>query len=308
MVITHIGGEVYALLASFLWSLSAVLFERLGKKIRPIEMNLLKGTFAAILLSATLFFLREPLTGLNPLGLVVLVISGAVGIGIGDTAYFEALKDLGARQTLLLGTLAPPMAALLALIFLREALQPIAWLGILITVGGVAWVIAEQKKSNGIVPSAASSVERNVARGVAFGVLASLSQAGGLVLSRYAFSFTTVSSLQSAILRLVAGSVVLFVWIKFKKQPLGEWRKIKPAWRTWVMVIAGSLVGTYMCIWLQQVAVKLSPAGIAQTLLATSPLFILPISAMRGEKLSVRSVLGAGVSLVGIMLLFGLFG
>ena len=306
MTISTIRGEVFALLAAFLWAISTVLFERLGKKIRPIEMNLLKGVIAIILLSGTLIVLQEPTDGLQPMGLIVLLISGAIGIGIGDTAFFEALKNLGARRTLLLGTLAPPMTAILALIFLGERLASASWLGILITVAGVAWVIAEQKRNgNG---NHASREVHHLRSGVAFGVLASLAQATGLVLSRYAFSFSSISPLQSAIFRLIAGSVVVYVYIKLRRQPLGEWRKQPNVWRTWMMLLLVAFVGAYVCIWLQQVAVKLSPAGIAQTLMATSPLFVLPISALRGEKLSLRAVLGAVVSVLGIMLLFGLFG
>jgi drug/metabolite transporter (DMT)-like permease len=307
MIFTQYKGEIFALLAAFLWSISAILFERLGKKIRPIEMTLLKGTFAAIMLSATMFLLREPLTNINPLGLVILLVSGAMGIGLGDTAYFEAIKELGARQALLLGVLAPPMTALLALVFLGESLISTSWMGILITIGGVAWVISEQQR-NGKSKKSIDNASRNVRRGIAFGVLAAFSQAGGLVMSRYAFDFTTISALQSAILRLIAGAVVLYVWIKFKKQPLGEWSKKPQSWRTWLMLLLVSFVGTYVCIWLQQLAVQHAPAGITQTLLATSPLFILPITAIRGEKLTLRAVAGALVSVFGIMLLFGILG
>ncbi|MFN9174300.1 MAG: hypothetical protein ACK58N_07240 [Synechocystis sp.] len=56
---------------------------------------------------------------------------------------------------------------------------------------------------------------------------------------------------------------------------------------------------------------KYAPAGIAQALLATSPLFILPIAAWSGEKLSFRAVrvaapsvsAGVGVAMVEITLL-----
>lgn len=309
MIFTQYKGELFALSAAFLWSISAIMFERLGKKIRPIEMTLLKGTVAAIMLSATMILLREPLTNINPLGLVILLISGAVGIGLGDTAYFEAIKELGARQTLLLGVLAPPMTALLALVFLGESLISTSWMGILITVGGVAWVISEQQRNGKSEnPDSTDTASRNVRRGIAFGVLAAFTQASGLVMSRYAFSFTTISALQSAILRLVAGAVVLFIWIKFRKQPLGEWSKKPQSWRTWLLLLLVSFVGTYVCIWLQQLAVQHAPAGITQTLLATSPLFILPITAIRGEKLTLRAVLGALVSMFGIMLLFGILG
>lgn len=306
MNFTQYQGEFFALLAAFLWAISAILFENAGKKVRPIELTLLKGTIAAILLSATLFVLQEPLANIEPLALVILLISGAVGIGLGDTAYFESIKELGARQALLMGVLAPPMTALLALTFLGESLHWYSWLGILITVVGVAWVISEQQRNGG--KTNVDSAVKNTRRGVIFGVIASLSQASGLVMSRYAFGFASVSALQSAILRLAAGSVVLLLWIKLRKQPLGEWTRAEGAGRTWLLVLLVSFVGTYVCIWLQQLAVKFAPAGITQTLLATSPLFILPITAMRGEKLTIRAVLGALVSMFGIMLLFGLLG
>jgi len=43
---------------------------------------------------------------------------------------------------------------------------------------------------------------------------------------------------------------------------------------------------------------------IAQTLLATSPIFIIPIAAQMGEKISIRSVFGVLVAVVKISLLF----
>jgi drug/metabolite transporter (DMT)-like permease len=63
------------------------------------------------------------------LGVGILALSGVIGIGLGDTAYFAAINRLGPRRALLLETLAPPIAALLALVFLQEALSLRAWLG-----------------------------------------------------------------------------------------------------------------------------------------------------------------------------------
>lgn len=65
------------------------------------------------------------------------------------------------------------------------------------------------------------------------------------------------------------------------------------------MVAVVGLLGTYTAVWLQQVSIQFAPVAIAQTLLSTSPLFILPIIALRGEKLSFRAVGGVVVSLVG---------
>ncbi len=63
---------------------------------------------------------------------------------------------------------------------------------------------------------------------------------------------------------------------------------------------------TYLGIWLQQTALKFVSAGIAQTLSAVSPLFILPIAAAMGDKISIRTILGVLVALVGIGVLFSL--
>jgi drug/metabolite transporter (DMT)-like permease len=73
----------------------------------------------------------------------------------------------------------------------------------------------------------------------------------------------------------------------------------------WGQLLFAILVGTYLAIWLQQVALKLTSAAIAQTLMSTSPLFVLPFAAWTGERVTVRAVAGAAVALVGIGLLFG---
>ena len=68
--------------------------------------------------------------------------------------------------------------------------------------------------------------------------------------------------------------------------------------------LIASFGSTYLGIWLQQTSLKFAPTGIAQTFLATSPLFILPIVALQGEKISLRAILGAVISLGGIALMF----
>ena len=71
------------------------------------------------------------------------------------------------------------------------------------------------------------------------------------------------------------------------------------------MAVAIAAFGsTYLGIWLQQTSLKFAPTGIAQTLLATSPIFILPIMALMGEKVSIRAILGVLLAIGGISLLF----
>lgn len=69
-------------------------------------------------------------------------------------------------------------------------------------------------------------------------------------------------------------------------------------------IVLVGLIGTYSAIWLQQVALQYAPVGIAQTLLSTSPIFILPIAWFRKEPVTWKSVLGAFISLLGVVMLF----
>jgi len=77
------------------------------------------------------------------------------------------------------------------------------------------------------------------------------------------------------------------------------------ATRRWLTVFAAVFIGTFMGIWLQQISLKHTAAGIAQTLFATSPLFVIPIVAVMGEKISYRAILGALLATVGVVVLFG---
>ncbi len=293
-------GELAALGAAFLWAAVAVLFEKIGRRVRPLEMNLLKGSLAILLLSLTLLLTTAGFNWSIPFwALGVLLVSGAVGIGLGDTAYFAALRSIGIRRSLLLGTLAPPTTAVMGLLFLGESLSWMGWAGVLLTTAGVAWVITEQTGHQPEEPRSA-----HITRGVIFGVLSALCQAGGAILSRLVFLNTEVSPLQSAILRLIAGVGILYLWILFQRESILRWSKEPGARRLWALIITSVVFGTYLAIWLQQISFKLAPTAIAQTLIATSPIFSLPIAWLMGEKLSARAIIGVFIAVAGVALLF----
>lgn len=295
-LITNFGGELAALGAAFLWAMSAVVYARLGQKIPPLALNLSKGVIAIALIALTLIVQRNYLTEIDAVALGLLLLSGVLGIGLGDTFYFEALNSLGARRTLLLEALAPPLAALIALTFLQEALSLRAWAGIVLTVSGVAWVISER------VPNSASKAVKPL-RGISFALLAALGQAIGAVLSRSALVDTTLSPLWSTLLRLVGGVLVLLLWIPLQRQPR-LWFKPLQSKKLLSIITLTALFSTYLGILLQQTALKYTATGIAQALISTSPLFVLPISAWMGEVVTFRALLGVLVALGGIALLF----
>ena len=288
-------GEIAALSAALLWAISSVVYSQLGLKIPPLQLNLYKGVMAITFIIITLAIQGTGFSNISWDTLALLAFSGVIGIGLGDTAYFSALNSLGARRTLLLETASPPMGALLALIFIGEQLTSLAWCGILLTVFGIAWVISERTPTN----------NKNISRqGIMWGILAAIAQAIGSVISRFALVNSDISSLESALIRLAGGTIIVVALLLLSSKTKQPKVKATLSWRSLGIIAIAALGSTYLGIWLQQTSLKFAPTGIAQTFLATSPLFVLPIVALRGEKINLRSIFGVVVSLGGIALMF----
>lgn len=297
-------GEFAALSAAFLWAASSIVFGYIGRSVPPLLLNFSKGIIAIALILCTLLLQRDFFPGGNLSAIALLALSGAIGIGIGDTFYLSAINIIGARRTLLIESLSPPIAAILALVFLQEQLDWQSGLGIFLTVAGVLWVVSE-----GISQPIPEQVKHPL-WGIGFGFLSAFGQGGGAVLSRAALSTTDISPLWSTLFRLLAGLVVITLVLLVQK-PDQSW--FKPLYSKDYSHTGKSLLGTilftaffstFLGIWLQQTAFKFTQVGIAQSLLATSPLFVIPIAVGMGERVSLRAIIGAGVAIAGVLLLF----
>jgi drug/metabolite transporter (DMT)-like permease len=294
--VINFQGEIAALVAAVLWAVSSVVYGRVGAHIPPLQLNLIKGIIAIAFLAATIGATGELNEVIAPIPLCLLLLSGIIGIGLGDTAFLAGINSLGARRLLLLETLAPPMTTVFALIFLQERLNAGAWCGILVTILGVAWVISERVEN-------ASAHPPSLLRGVFFGLLAAVANASGAVLSRAALANTNINPLWAALLRLSAATLFLLPLTVWQHSESASTLNYTKSWRIMGATCFAAFCGTYLGIWLQQTAIKLAPVGIASTLLQTSPIFILPL-VRAGEKVSLRATAGVVIAVVGIALLF----
>jgi len=289
-------GEIAALSTAILWAIATVIYGKVGITIPPLLLNAIKGILAIASIGLTIIIWRGDTAALPLIPMILLLASGAIGIGLGDTAFFNTLKNLGARRTLLLETLAPPLTAVLAAIFLNEQLTLQSWGGIFLTVAGVAWVITERS------PQGAISAQ-NLKTGVIWGLLAELAQATGAVLSRTALMNTSVSPLWSSLLRISAGVAIAILLILLQGRQK-QFLQIQWTWRVVGLLIVAAFIGTHLAIWLQQTGLKYAPAGVAQTLASTSPLFALPLAALQGDRITPRALGGVCLAIAGIGLLF----
>lgn len=291
-------GELIALLAAFLWAISSIIYSRVGIFIPPYELNLIKGLLALVFVSVVLLAGQVAQADVPWLGLLALGLSGAVGIGLGDTAYFQSMQDIGPGRASLIKVFSPPLASLVAVIFLGERLQAGIWVGIFLTILGVAMVLSDR------APQVMLGSGR-MGRGIFFGLLASLCEAIGVVLARGVLVQTGIHPLWSTAWRLLGAVLVLAAWAAITRPRLLTWRTMDGAGRLFGLTTIGILLGTFLGIVLQQVALSLAAAGIVTTLITTSPLFILLLVALIWRQpVRWRALLGVIVALLGIAWLF----
>lgn len=281
-----------ALLSAASWALGSILWRRLGEALSPAAMNLSKGLLGSLFLGGCVLGSRA--APLPAASCAVLAASGVIGIAIGDTFFFKALLQLGPRLTSLVGTLYPVSIAVGAAIVLGERPSGAAWCGILLTVAGVGWVLWER--------GGPGSGGASRALGVGYALLALLSTTAAVLLAKVGVA--KVPAMQAALVRLGAGTAGLLLWGALTRGLAGWMAPFRdPRLLGRVAVVVAIVV--FGGFWLSLVALKHVDASVAGTLNATSPLFVLPLSAfVLRDRVSLRAVFGTAVSVVGVALLF----
>lgn len=308
------AGELAALGTAGCWVATALAFEAAGRRVGSLTVNLIRLVMAIALGAASGWVVRGlPLPTDAPPGTWLwLSVSGLVGFTFGDLCLFRAFVVLGPRLSTLMMALAPPLTAVIGWAVLGEVLGPRELAGMALTVGGVAWAVIERMRAAG--PSAArlsagagrradgTKLPRLSAAGVALGFGGALGQAGGLVLSKLGMGgYDPFAATQIRVLAGTAGYVVLFT-------ALGRWGRVAralPDRRAMVHTATGAFFGPFLGVSLSLLAVQHTLTGVAASIMATTPVLILPVLVLLGrERVGPGGWLGAVIAVAGVALLF----
>lgn len=293
-------GELAALCTAVCWTLNAVAFESAGKKVGSLAVSYIRLFIAVVLMTITALIVRGLVLPTDASGhqWLWLSISGLVGFVLGDMFLFEAFVQIGSRISLLIMSAAPPLAALAGFFLLGEKLSFINLGGMGLTMVGISLVIlsrkpAEQKTKIGL---------NRPVKGLFFATLGALGQAFGLLLSKYGMG--EYNALAATQIRLIAGIVgyILLVTIRNK------WGEIRAAFQhkdALLKISSGAVIGPFIGVTLSLVALQYTATGIVSSITTISPVLIIPFSIMVfKEKVTPKEVLGAFVSIAGVVLLF----
>jgi len=286
-------GEILSLLTAIFWAVAVILFKKSGEKVHPLGLNLFKNAMGLLLLLVTLAVFKKALShqvSLADYGL--LMLSGAIGIGIGDTLLFACLNLIGAGLTAIVDCLYSPFIITFSILFLGERLTFMQIIGAVLVVSAVLTV---SLKWGGF-----DNDRRKLARGIIFGALAMLSTAVGVVivkplLSRIPFLLATEVRLLGA---LIALALMLFSHPGRRKIMSSILDK-----KTRLYVVSGSFFGAYitMLFWLG--GMKFTQASIASALNQTNSIFIVILAAVwLKEPFNARRIIAVFIAFLGVIL------
>ncbi len=293
------AGELAALGTASCWALGANLFTAAGRRVGAVVLNRQRVTLAALLLMAALWVARGspwPWWATRP-QVAWLAISGLIGFVFGDTWFIRAMVILGAGRAGLMASLAPLFTALVGWPLLGERLGPQAWLGMALTVAGVAWVMMardtrEHAREHG-----------RIGPGVVAGFLGALGQAVGYVLSKLALR-SGIDPLSANTIRIVAAALAIGTLTALRGELVPTVTALRDRAAVGFMA-AGTLFGPVLGVLLSLTALQFTQAGVAASIIAVYPIPALAISSrFHGEPLSARSLLGAVLAVTGVVVLF----
>ena len=291
-------GEISALITALFWSMSPLFFTAAINRVGTVTVNITRLTFALLFLSVSVLVMGYTVH-LSAGQYGYLSFSGFLGLVFGDSFMFKAFQHIGARITMLVMALSPAIATFAAYFILGEHMPLLGLIGIVVTLAGIIWVVAERGTGTKESPHAVSKI------GLFYAFCGATGQGLGLVFAKLAFHEAPVNGLVATLIRIAAAWLILLplaAITKNLKNPMTTFRTEKRAlWLT----IGGAVVGPFLGITFSLIAVAHTQVGVAATIMATVPIVMLPLLRIfYKEQLTWKSIAGAFVAVGGVVLLF----
>ncbi len=294
-------GELAAIGTSLAFSASSLINTLAGQKVGAAVLNRSRLIFGLgwLILAHLLMGIPLPIQAGTDRW-VWLSLSGIVGLAIGDAFLFQAFIWIGPRLSMLMMSLAPALAALMAWIFLGEVLTFNQWSGMGLAILGIVSVTLDRKRNLGRDRIDA----RRYRAGLFFGFGAAIGQAAGIVLAKRGLG-GDFPALSGTLIRMFAAAIVLWGMSAFRREIGQVIRPLIQQPRAAGYVLAGSIFGPFIGVTLSLYAVQHTAVGVASTLSALPPVFLLPAGRfLLKETFGWESVLGTFLVISGVALFF----
>jgi drug/metabolite transporter (DMT)-like permease len=287
-------GEIISLATALVWAFAVIMFKKSGESVHPLVLNLFKNVFALILFVPTLMVWRQPFFHPAPVSdYALLILSGALGIGLADTMFFKSLNYLGAGLSAVVDCLYSPFVIILALIFLGEKLTPVQGAGAALIILAIIFVACTGSHKH------LSGAE--LLKGIAWGVASMAVTASAIVIAKPLLDRSPV--LWVTLTRLYGGVLILPFLLVLSADIRANARSVFVIHK-WRYTIIGSFLGTYIAMLLWITGMKFTQASIASAINQTSNIFIFIFAAvLLKEPLTRQRVLSLLLAISGVFLI-----
>lgn len=296
-------GEIAALLTALFWTVTAMAFEAAGKRVGALALNLIRLVMGFVFLSLYSWIRRGMILPVdaNEYQWFWLLMSGIIGFVLGDLFLFRAFIIIGARISMLIMSLVPPITALIAWLTLGEVMSLKEFGGMFITIVGIALVMLSRRKG----VDGSSKIKGKPTQALLGLILAlggAVGQAAGLVLSKKGMGdYDAFAATQIRIIAGIAGFIVVVSLMR-------RWTNVRAGLKNAAAMkrmALGSFTGPFLGVSFSLLAIQNTNAGVAATIMAIVPVLIIPpVIIINKEKVTPIEVLGAFLSVGGVAVFF----
>lgn len=297
-------GEFAALFTALFWAVTSMSFEAAGKRIGSLTVNLLRLYFAFLIYAVYLYVVRGMAfpTDATLEAWIWLSLSGVVGFAIGDLLLFQAFVVVGARISMLIMALVPPITALIGWIILGETLSLQSVTGMILTISGVTMVVLRPDENHPDIKKRKKIRLNYPLMGILLAFGGAVGQAAGLVLSK--FGMQDYDAFAASQIRVLAGLVSFTLIFIF----MNRWDKVRAAFKNrkgMLFTGLGSITGPFLGVSFSLLAVQNTKTGVAATIMSIVPILLIPPAIFYfKEKVTLREIVGSFIAVGGVALLF----
>ena len=306
------SGEWIAIIAVLTFVISNVLFRRTETEASPTFINFVRtsvGTITFLILSIIFNVFFQIF--LLPFELwIILIISFIFGQVIGDTAYFQAQKEIGTTNALAISMIFPVITYILSIIFLNDPFDILVVISLILVSFGI-YIIGKSKYSNknSVLPQI--NLNHNLKlKAIVYAIVAAFGWAVGLIIIDYATNeinniLTTegLSSVIGNVIRFPFALMILFAMALREKFKMKNSNKIKRSGKTWIILVCGAIIGTSVGAYVYTEAARVAGATIMALVASASPLFSLPLTYfINRERITKFGFVGVSLTIIGVIL------
>ena len=290
-------GEISAVATAFCWSVTSYAFTIATRKVGALQVNIDRMILASFILFTIVLVFGFSLTlTLNQVS--NLILSGVLGLVLGDSFLFKSFQLIGARLGIIIMALVPALSTVLAYFFLDEVIAYIGLLGMILTIAGILTVVLEK-----------NNTKKNYLAfnklGIFYGFLGALGQASGLIFAKFAFEGGELNGFSASFIRLFSASLIILPLAATFRRYKNPFRIYPQNYSATKSIFIGTVFGPVLGITLSLIAIEHAKVGIASTLMATMPVIMLPISGFYfKEKFGWKAIVGAMVAVIGAAIIF----